>query len=73
MFLFASVLQVLVEIDEVKSRMQMASEALQEADKWSTLSAVIEETLKSQASVVMDTMGALLYIYIEYSCLKGVM
>lgn len=44
----AQSMQVLVEIDEVKSRMQMASEALQEADKWSTLSAVIEETLKSQ-------------------------
>ncbi|XP_078274612.1 conserved oligomeric Golgi complex subunit 7 isoform X2 [Rhinoraja longicauda] len=44
----AQSMQVLVEIDEVKSRMQMASEALQEADKWSTLSADIEGTLKSQ-------------------------
>ncbi|XP_072917002.1 conserved oligomeric Golgi complex subunit 7 [Hemitrygon akajei] len=44
----AQSMQVLIEIDEVKSRMQMASEALQEADKWSTLSADIEETLKSQ-------------------------
>lgn len=41
-------LQVLVEIDRVKSRMQLAAESLQEADKWSTLSADIEETLKTQ-------------------------
>ncbi|XP_061561963.1 conserved oligomeric Golgi complex subunit 7 [Phycodurus eques] len=41
-------MQVLVEIDQVKSRMQLAAEALQEADKWSTLSADIEETFKSQ-------------------------
>ncbi|NWJ03343.1 COG7 protein, partial [Crypturellus undulatus] len=40
--------QVLVEIDRVKSRMQLAAESLQEADKWSTLSADIEETLKTQ-------------------------
>lgn len=40
--------QVLVEIDQVKSRMQLAAEALQEADKWSTLSADIEETFKTQ-------------------------
>jgi len=37
-----------VEIDQVKSRMQVAAEALQEADKWSTLSADIEETFKTQ-------------------------
>uniref|UniRef100_H3D5H6 Conserved oligomeric Golgi complex subunit 7 n=1 Tax=Tetraodon nigroviridis TaxID=99883 RepID=H3D5H6_TETNG len=41
-------MQVLVEIDKVKSRMQLAAEALQEADKWSTLSADIEETFKTQ-------------------------
>ncbi|XP_077481878.1 conserved oligomeric Golgi complex subunit 7 [Stigmatopora argus] len=41
-------MQVLVEIDQVKSRMQIAAEALQEADKWSTLSADIEEIFKSQ-------------------------
>ncbi|XP_077406986.1 conserved oligomeric Golgi complex subunit 7 [Vanacampus margaritifer] len=41
-------MQVLVEIDQVKSRMQLAAEALQEADKWSTLSVDIEETFKSQ-------------------------
>lgn len=40
--------QVLVEIDKVKGRMQLAAEALQEADKWSTLSADIEETFKTQ-------------------------
>lgn len=43
-------LQVLVEIDQVKSRMQLAAESLQEADKWSTLSADIEETLKTQVN-----------------------
>lgn len=41
-------MQVLVEIDKVKSRIQLAAEALQEADKWSTLSADIEETFKTQ-------------------------
>ncbi|KAJ8284148.1 hypothetical protein COCON_G00029980 [Conger conger] len=41
-------MQILVEIDQVKSRMQLAAEALQEADKWSTLSADIEETFKTQ-------------------------
>ncbi|XP_015230645.1 PREDICTED: conserved oligomeric Golgi complex subunit 7 [Cyprinodon variegatus] len=41
-------MQVLVEIDQVKTRMQLAAEALQEADKWSTLSADIEETFKTQ-------------------------
>uniref|UniRef100_A0A673BXR4 Conserved oligomeric Golgi complex subunit 7 n=1 Tax=Sphaeramia orbicularis TaxID=375764 RepID=A0A673BXR4_9TELE len=41
-------MQVLVEIDQVKSRLQLAAEALQEADKWSTLSADIEETFKTQ-------------------------
>lgn len=44
----AFILQVLVELDQVKSRMQLAAEALQEADKWSTLSADIEETFKTQ-------------------------
>ncbi|KAK2543967.1 conserved oligomeric Golgi complex subunit 7 [Columba livia] len=44
----AQSMQVLVEIDRVKSRMQLAAESLQEADKWSTLSADIEETLKTQ-------------------------
>lgn len=43
--------QVLVELDQVKSRMQLAAEALQEADKWSTLSADIEETFKTQVCV----------------------
>ena len=41
---------MLVEIDQVKSRMQLAAEYLQEADKWSTLSADIEETFKTQVS-----------------------
>lgn len=39
-----------MEIDKVKSRMQLAAEALQEADKWSTLSADIEETFKTQVN-----------------------
>lgn len=42
---------MLVELDQVKSRMQLAAEALQEADKWSTLSADIEETFKTQVCV----------------------
>lgn len=46
-----SIHQVLVEIDKVKSRMQLAAEALQEADKWSTLSADIEETFKTQVEI----------------------
>lgn len=46
-----SVHQVLVEIDQVKSRMHLAADALQEADKWSTLSADIEETFKTQVSM----------------------
>lgn len=48
-------MQVLVEIDQVKSRMQMSAEALQEADKWSTLSADIEETFKTQDLAVISS------------------
>ncbi|XP_029383620.1 conserved oligomeric Golgi complex subunit 7 [Echeneis naucrates] len=48
-------MQVLVEIDQVKSRMQLAAEALQEADKWSTLSADIEETFKTQDLAVISS------------------
>ncbi|XP_062820594.1 conserved oligomeric Golgi complex subunit 7 [Anolis carolinensis] len=44
----AQSMQVLVQLDQVKSRMQMAADSLQEADKWSTLSADIEETFKTQ-------------------------
>lgn len=32
--------------------MQLAAESLQEADKWSTLSADIEETFKTQVGVL---------------------
>ncbi|CAB1337812.1 unnamed protein product [Coregonus sp. 'balchen'] len=46
-------MQVLVELDQVKSRMHLAADALQEADKWSTLSADIEETFKTQNSLAM--------------------
>nr|KAF6354593.1 component of oligomeric golgi complex 7 [Myotis myotis] len=48
-------MQVLVEIDQVKSRMQLAAESLQEADKWSTLSADIEETFKTQDIAVISS------------------
>uniref|UniRef100_A0A3Q2NQR7 Conserved oligomeric Golgi complex subunit 7 n=1 Tax=Fundulus heteroclitus TaxID=8078 RepID=A0A3Q2NQR7_FUNHE len=48
-------MQVLVEIDQVKGRMQLAAEALQEADKWSTLSADIEETFKTQDLEVISS------------------
>ncbi|KAM9210877.1 conserved oligomeric Golgi complex subunit 7 isoform 2-T2 [Dugong dugon] len=50
----AQSMQVLVEIDQVKSRMQLAAESLQEADKWSTLSADIEETFKTQDIAVIS-------------------
>ncbi|KAM6155951.1 conserved oligomeric Golgi complex subunit 7 [Rhynchocyon petersi] len=50
----AQSMQVLVEIDQVKSRMQLAAESLQEADKWSTLSADIEETFKTQDVVLIS-------------------
>ncbi|KAM4624358.1 conserved oligomeric Golgi complex subunit 7 isoform 1-T1 [Polymixia lowei] len=48
-------MQVLVEIDQVKTRMQLAADALQEADKWSTLSADIEETFKTQDFAVISS------------------
>ncbi|KAM9336713.1 conserved oligomeric Golgi complex subunit 7 isoform 1-T1 [Symphorus nematophorus] len=48
-------MQVLVEIDQVKGRMHLAAEALQEADKWSTLSADIEETFKTQDLAVISS------------------
>uniref|UniRef100_A0A3P8WXH6 Conserved oligomeric Golgi complex subunit 7 n=1 Tax=Cynoglossus semilaevis TaxID=244447 RepID=A0A3P8WXH6_CYNSE len=48
-------MQVLVEIDQIKSRMQVAADALQEADKWSTLSADIEETFKTQDFAVISS------------------
>uniref|UniRef100_A0A6B2FH83 Conserved oligomeric Golgi complex subunit 7 n=1 Tax=Bothriechis nubestris TaxID=1766655 RepID=A0A6B2FH83_9SAUR len=44
----AQSMQVLIKLDHVKSRMQLAVDSLQEADKWSTLSADIEETFKTQ-------------------------
>ncbi|KAJ7984548.1 hypothetical protein DPEC_G00355940 [Dallia pectoralis] len=48
-------MQVLVELDQVKSRMHSAADALQEADKWSTLSADIEETFKTQDMAVISS------------------
>lgn len=56
--MLCSFLQVLVEIDRVKSRMQLAAESLQEADKWSTLSADIEETLKTQVNTELSGLCA---------------
>nr|XP_033818844.1 conserved oligomeric Golgi complex subunit 7 isoform X2 [Geotrypetes seraphini] len=50
----AQSMQVLVEMDQVKSRMQIAAESLQEADKWSTLSTDIEETFKTQDVAVIS-------------------
>ncbi|KAL0984367.1 hypothetical protein UPYG_G00140530 [Umbra pygmaea] len=53
-------MQVLVELDQVKSRMHLAADALQEADKWSTLSADIEETFKTQdLSVISSKLTAM--------------
>ncbi|KAA8581663.1 hypothetical protein FQN60_003244 [Etheostoma spectabile] len=54
-FLKEQMVLVLVEIDQVKSRMQVAADALQEADKWSTLSADIEETFKTQDFAVISS------------------
>ncbi|KAJ1095921.1 hypothetical protein NDU88_001071 [Pleurodeles waltl] len=50
----AQSMQVLVAMDQVKTRMQLASESLQEADKWSTLSADIVETFKTQDVTVIS-------------------
>ncbi|XP_018407840.1 PREDICTED: conserved oligomeric Golgi complex subunit 7 [Nanorana parkeri] len=50
----AQSMQVLVVMDKVKSRMQLAADSLQEADKWSTLSADIEETFKTQNITVIS-------------------
>lgn len=52
---------MLVEIDQVKSRMQLAAESLQEADKWSTLSADIEETFKTQVGFFVQGMLCVLF------------
>lgn len=41
--------------------MQLAAEALQEADKWSTLSADIEETFKTQVKNNFCSYGLLLH------------
>lgn len=41
----------------MKGRMHLAAEALQEADKWSTLSADIEETFKTQVEMKCNATG----------------
>jgi hypothetical protein len=40
-------MQTLMKLDTIKARMKAASEALQEADNWTTLSANVEEVLDS--------------------------
>lgn len=54
--------QVLVDIDQVKSRMQLAVQSLQEADKWSTLSADIEETFKTQVGSLFTAVAKSLLV-----------
>ncbi|KAL5022632.1 hypothetical protein ScPMuIL_001787 [Solemya velum] len=44
----AQSMQTLLRLDGIKSRMTAASEALKEADNWTTLSADIEEVFESQ-------------------------
>ena len=41
-------MQMLVELDAVKGRMQSSLEALQEADNWTTLSSDVEQVFSSQ-------------------------
>lgn len=62
-FCHSFLFQVLVEIDQVKSRMQLAAESLQEADKWSTLSADIEETFKTQVGSVLCCFPAFFLVF----------
>lgn len=66
MMLCVHVWQVLVEIDQVKSRMQLAAEALQEADKWSTLSADIEETFKTQVTCRTSAFTRLTRVWMSF-------
>jgi len=49
--------------------MQLAAEALQEADKWSTLSADIEETFKTQVKN-KEMATSLFSIFIHLFCLS---
>lgn len=44
----AKSMQMLLELDAVKMRMKAASEALREADNWTTLSADVEDVFESQ-------------------------
>lgn len=44
----------------MKGRMHLAAEALQEADKWSTLSADIEETFKTQVESKINMLDAVI-------------
>lgn len=43
----AQSMQTLLKVDKIKSRMQSASKALQEADNWTTLSADVEEVFQT--------------------------
>ncbi|XP_025115675.1 conserved oligomeric Golgi complex subunit 7-like [Pomacea canaliculata] len=44
----AQSMQTLLTLDEIKSRMKMTSDALKEADNWTTLSSDMEEVFQSQ-------------------------
>ncbi|XP_006825808.2 conserved oligomeric Golgi complex subunit 7-like, partial [Saccoglossus kowalevskii] len=44
----AQSMQMLLELDVIKSRMQSASSALKEADNWTTLMADIDDLFQSQ-------------------------
>lgn len=39
-------MQVLVRIDDVRSRVEIASAALKEADNWSSLASAVEDVFK---------------------------
>jgi len=39
-------MEVLVKIDDVRSRVEKASEALKEADNWSSLASAMEDVLQ---------------------------
>ena len=43
----ADSMKLLMQLDEVKTRMEATSEALQEADNWETLSAEVEDAFAS--------------------------
>ncbi|XP_064640481.1 conserved oligomeric Golgi complex subunit 7-like [Lineus longissimus] len=48
-------MQTLLRLDNIKSKMKAASDALQEADNWTTLSADVEEVLQSKDIEAIST------------------